>query len=170
MLTPEQKRIGVRLAVLLTPLVMVKAAAMLLAAPGPRSAAAAPAPAQNASAAAGLTTSPEPVATVVQQSAADHALRLSGRPVGPSPFYFHVADETDQPAITASGMVDFTVGAIMATSDGNTALINGQLLRVGQEVGDDCVIIHIDNDKRSVTVRHSRTGEELTRHVNFDVD
>ena len=58
MLTPEQKRVGVRLAVLLTPLVMVKAAAMLLAAPGPRSAAATPAPAQNASAAASLTTSP----------------------------------------------------------------------------------------------------------------
>lgn len=172
MLTPEQKRMGVRFGVLLAPLVLVKVAATMLGAEGPRSAdASSPAPAiANDASGGGTIVLPEFNQSPEQQAAAERALRHARARVATSPF-LAMQSAGEKPVLVATDdVVDFAVSAIMVTRGGNTALIDGQLRKVGDEIAPGCVITEIDNDKHCVTVLHQRTGEKVTRSVDLAAD
>jgi hypothetical protein len=161
--TNETKRRLAAAGMFILPLVLVKATAMFLGGTGPAEVAAAPAPAAP-------TVTPVPVASAPsaprawtdgQRQAAEHIARLHDEEFGSTPLFYQsrgaeaavVFEDPDLPPPP-----EFILQAVLSSSTGNTALIDGQALRVGDRVGEtDWQIIEIDAQTRTVTVLDPRT-------------
>jgi len=167
--TAETKRRIVSCVMFVLPLVLVKSAGMVLGGPGPSSAAAAP---SESAAGVGAAVSPraDPEPSGAEEAAVRYIASLREEPFGPSPLYFQreeaTAPEVEEGEPELTPPPEFTVQAIMASSSGNTALINGRPHRVDDPVGGTSwVIIGIDAAARSVTIEDSETGRTETRGV-----
>lgn len=165
--TNETKR---RLAVggmFILPLVLVKATALFLGGTGPVEVSAAPAAAVPAPVAPIMSTQRR--WTEREQAAARHIAQLHGEPFGSTPLYYEPrGGETvvvfEDPEVLSAP--DFIVQAVLSSSAGNTALIDGRPLRVGAALGETgWQITEIDAEARSVTIWDPRTDRTATRSV-----
>lgn len=152
------------------PVVLVMGARLYLGSPGPASVQATPV---------------EPVATdkkkkpivaptysVRQKAAAEFIERNASQPLAACPFLYEpraTPIETPQGTDPAPEVyVDpaapsFTVQAILSSSSGKTALIDGKAVREGQKVrGTDWEVVTIDSEARSVTLRFSGSDRTIT--------
>lgn len=121
--------------------------------------------------------------TPQQVAAARYADSLRLQPFGPTPLYVEKtqtvdAAQTIPPLNTSpnthtpsSGVVPaptFTVGAVMSTSGGGRALINGRPYREGQQVhGTTWVVTTINSSSRSVTLNDSQTNRSVVVSVEL---
>jgi hypothetical protein len=167
MATNETKR---RLAVggmFFLPLVLVKATAMFLGGTGPVEVSAAPAAAAPAPV--------EPIITLHrawterERAAAQHIAQLHDEPFGATPLYYEPRGGEavvvfEDPEILSAP--EFIVQAVLSSSAGNTALIDGRPLRVGDALGETgWQITEIDAEARSVTIWDPHTDRTATRSV-----
>jgi hypothetical protein len=149
------------------PLVLVKATALFLGGTGPAEVSAAPAAAIPAPVAP--ITSTQRRWTEREQAAAEHISQLRDEPFGATPLYFEprggeVVVAFEDPEILSAPA--FIVQAVLSSSAGNTALIDGRPLRVGDALGETgWQIAEIDAEARSVTIRDTHTDRTATRSV-----
>ncbi|MDY7107207.1 MAG: hypothetical protein SYC29_01085 [Planctomycetota bacterium] len=169
--TSETKRRLAAAGMFVLPLVLVKATAMFLGGTGPAEVAAAPTPAMPA-----VTPPPiEPAREIAgartdgQQQAAEHIARLHAEDFGSTPLYYQSRDEEAEVVFEHPDLPpppEFILQAVLASSSGNTALIDGEALRVGDRLGDtDWQLIEIDVEARTVTVLDPRTERTEKRSV-----
>lgn len=169
----DPKRSLTVLAVFLAPVAAVKVTAMWIGAASPKQAVAYVEPAADAplaipQASAAAKSSPE------QQRVADYLQVLRNSPFGPSPFYVEPRQleppappqhpQADVPAVETAEGLNVVVRAVMASRDGNFALINGKPMRVGDVVGEGWRITAINSDAATVIFEH-HDGRSETRSV-----
>jgi hypothetical protein len=166
--TIETRRRLAAAGMFILPLVLVKATAMFLGGTGPAEVAAAPAVAIPAPLATPMAGAP-PARTEEQEQAAAHIARLHEEPFGSSPLYYQSRGDEGEVVFENPELPpppEFILQAVLASSAGNTALIDGKALRVGDRLGDtDWQIIEIDVEGRTVTVLDPRTDRTETRAV-----
>ncbi len=155
------------LGIFVLPVALVKIAGSLLGTGGPADASAAPAPAavdlaqQAALAATSLTSE--------QLALGEYISQLEQEPFGDVPMYYEPAEEipeillTEDPIMIAVPPPSMTIQAIMSSSNGTTALINGRVYRVGDEVDESgWTIVEIDGDARSLIIQEIGTDRRET--------
>ncbi len=169
-MTPDQKRTMFRVAVLVSPLLLVRLVATLANAGPQHAAAMSSETSSNPAALAPLQTVSEQAPLPEQAMAIERLRALRMQAIGSSPFFIMATAGDDKPKFAASQIPAFSVSAIMVTGSVTRALIDGQLLGVGDEVAPGCVITEIDNEAHAVTVRCTRTGETATRSVDLLAD
>ncbi|MHC4948045.1 MAG: hypothetical protein ACYTG1_07260 [Planctomycetota bacterium] len=162
MVSPEtRKRLG-SLAMFVVPVLLVKAAGVLLGGGGPVGAEAAAVP--DAIPPVVLPEAAPASWTPEQEAAAAHVTGLAGRAFGPTPMYYEprVAVHADDPPpvtpVTPVASVDgpaVQVTAIVETDREAQAFIGGRWRRVGDRLpGGEWEITGIDCARRTVTVAH----------------
>lgn len=120
-----------------------------------------------------------PTWTTRQIDAGKYIAKLRGMSFSPTPFLYEVHDDGSTPMVTVStdpvgtppAMVDaskFTLQAILSSSIGKTALIDGKPYREGETIRDSAWVVQsIAIDKRSVTLKESAQGRVLTIMVEI---
>lgn len=172
MASTDTKRKLAALGVFAMPLLLVMGAKSYFGTGGPKAAQATPIeevapdkPKKNAVKA--------PTYTERQLAAARFADSVRTQPMGASPFFFEsrATSTPDQPVevdpVTFEpGVPKFTVQAILASSSGKTALIDGKACREKDKVrGTDWEVVSIDADGRSVTLRDTTRDRTITVKV-----
>ncbi len=176
MAIPDIKKHLPAFAVLALPLIVVKVAAGLLGRPAPQSADAAPAVA--AATPAQAVAKPAPW-TEKQTVASKRIESLRKETFGPPPFLFIKAEPpppdtnthpTPDVVIPTNGITipKFVLGAVMAGSSGQRALINGKSYREGDTIRDSSwKVTAIECSKRSVTLTETKTERTITISVDM---
>jgi hypothetical protein len=169
--TNETKRRLAAVGMFILPIVLVKATALFLSGTGPAEVAAMPAAAPTPAMPAPI----EPVAgpartwTGGQRQAAEHVAHLREEAFGSTPLYYSARGGEGEMVFVdpdLSPPPDFILQAVLASSAGNVALIDGEALRIGARVGDtDWQIIEIDAEARTVTVFDPRAERTETLSV-----
>jgi len=119
------------------------------------------------------TTPARTVANVDEPSEAQvnamlHAIKQRNEPYGAVPLYF--TPREPRVFVTETGPVvpAVEVQAILASSSGNAALINGQAYRVGDELGESGWFIDsIDAITRTVVAREASSDRTIERTVEM---
>ncbi|HRP62243.1 MAG TPA: hypothetical protein PK400_03010 [Phycisphaerales bacterium] len=169
----DPKRSLTVLAVFLAPVAVVKVTAMWIGAANPNQAVAYVEPAAEAPLAiphgsSAAKSSPE------QERVADYLQVLRNSPFGPSPFYVEprqlerpappAVPQAEVPIVETAEGLNVVVRAVMASRDGNIALINGKPMRVGDVLGEGWRIAAINSEAATVTFEH-HDGRSETRSV-----
>ncbi len=158
-----KRRIG-DIAAFLIPLVLVKVAALALVDRAPRGARGAvvarpidPVDLDFSRSSASLT--PE------QFAAAQHLDALTDEPFGDAPFYYRIRSKSGDPVIVDPidnphvDAPDIKVQMILAARGGGSALINGKLYRVGDELkGLGLRLVEVDGVAYEVVLEDPRSG------------
>jgi hypothetical protein len=171
MASADTKRKLMTLGVFATPMILVMVAKSYFGTPGPTAAQATPIE----------ETSPDkskknavkaPTFTERQIVAARYADSVRTQPMGGSPFYFESRNTTVttpksdgpvDPVAFDPGIPQFTVQAILASSSGKTALIDGKPCRENEKIrGTDWEVETIDPDGRSVTLHDTKRERTVT--------
>lgn len=150
------------------PIVLVKAAAIMLGAPGPQQSQAASNQEQAGAAAPAAIETPK--WSEQQLQAARYVARLNAEPFGPSPFLHLDAPVAAVETVPAS--VDSTsklaLQAVMSSASVSRALINGRSYGVGEQVRDtNWIVQHIDIDSRSVRLIEAKNNRSMTITVEL---
>jgi hypothetical protein len=178
MLSPESTKRITALAAFAVPLMLVKAAAIVLGGPAASSGATTAPQAANPMAVA----PPTGVATQIswtpkELAAATHVQALANLPFGPVPFLYDnqaQAIDTKPPVIENIDVgpvrpvkPDFTLGAIISGSRGKTAWIDGRPYREGDRIrNSNWIVWAIDSSARTVTLSSSETDGQFTLKVD----
>jgi hypothetical protein len=162
----EQKKALTSIGMFVLPVVIVKLTAAMLGAPGPMHAEASQPTPSNEPASAPPPLVKPIVWTAQQLAAAAHVEQLDSQPFGPSPLYYEPVPE-EAPAPAAAPVKDnipaFTLKAVMGTSRGSKAIINGKPYSAGEVVrGTEWLVESIDCDDRSVVLKDGNSGRTLT--------
>lgn len=155
--------------IFLLPVILVKAAAFILGAPGPRQSSAAIAADAQPALAINAIAAPATV-TQQQQETLQRIDDLRSLPFGDSPLYYPPAEAApvqsavETVSIGPAPAPAFTVQAILVRSTGNLALINQRSYTVGDTLHQsDWVVSEINGDTHSVTITQPATGRTATR-------
>lgn len=144
------------------PILAIKAAAIMLGSATPESAVA------NSEAAQPAATEPasKPAAfTASQQAASKRIVELQELKFGASPLYYEPQTESASAPTPAQPAVapQFVLGAIMSTSRGSKAVINGRPYAQGDAIGDSgWTLQSINSANRSVVLLDPATGHMQT--------
>jgi hypothetical protein len=171
MASVDSKRKLMTLGVFAAPMVLVMVAKSYFGTPGPTAAQATPieevSPDKSKKNAVKA-----PTFTERQVTAARYADSVRTQPMGSSPFYFEsrnttVSTATNEvpvdPVTFEPGVPKFTVQAILASSSGKTALIDGKPCRENEMVrGTDWEVVTIDPDRRAVTMSDTKRERTVT--------
>jgi hypothetical protein len=162
----------------LAPIVVVRAAVMLLDRPGPVAA--------MGAATENLAADPPPQApmatawTNASRAAARHAAEIAQRPSAEPPLYYAVTEsefEADsfpenepepqpQPQPPLAVVLDASVQMIMTSDTEEIALVDGRPYRVGEVIRTgDWIVQEINSRDRAVVFRHAATGRIEIRRV-----
>ncbi len=167
MLTSDSKRKLTAMAMLAMPTGLVWVAGMLIGGPGVVKADS-PTPA-IAVVVPDVAPVLDEAASQAQRAAAGHIGRLRSEPVPPTPLY-HDPRRAGPDVIIDPGLAsapDFTVQAIMSSSTGSVALIDGHRLRVGDPLGTTgWNVLEINGDDRSVTIQDPVSGRVRAQKVS----
>ena len=158
-----KRRIG-DVAAFLIPLVLVKVAALAIVERAPRGARGAvvarpidPVDLDFSGSSASLT--PE------QFAAAQHLDALTDKPFGDAPFYYRIRSKSGDPDLVDpidvpdGDATDIKVQMILAARGGGSALINGKLYRVGDELkGLGLRLVEVDGVAYEVILEDLRSG------------
>jgi hypothetical protein len=158
------------------PIALVKATAFVLSAGGPADAGASPdeATAPVAAPIAGSFAAFAPAWSAEAIAAREHGQALADQPFGPSPMVEIAVAPQPQPAPSevegepppALPLFSVSVQSIMASPQGDMAVVNGRVCRVGDRVdATNWTVDSIDARERTVTFRVESTGESITRRV-----
>jgi len=155
MLTSDSKRKLAAIGMFALPIAIVKIAAGVLGGPSGAQAqgtlSVAPPPAPNA-------TRPAVEITRREQIALAHIARLDETAFGPTPMlHARAGGPVIGPEPRDPGVPRFRVNAIMVSSSGNKALIDGRSLEVGDTIAG-WTIIDINGVTRAVTIQDPETG------------
>lgn len=118
-----------------------------------------------------------------QRNAAKHVQSLKSQPFGPAPLLFApaaaapvsadpttpsvVVTPSESPNDDVDPVPQFIVNAVMSSTTGQRALINGRPYRVGEQVrGTTWTVTAIESAKRSVTLA-DRNGRQATVSVEL---
>jgi hypothetical protein len=160
----------------LLPVGLVKLTGLYLGQQGPSAAQAAEA--DPSAPAANAAPTKAPTWTTRQVEAGKYIASLRGKSCGPTPFLYEARDPQSTAVTVSSDPVPigtpttdvskYTVQAILSSSMGTTALINGKPYRVGDTIRESSWVIQtIAADTRSVTLRDSVQGRLETIHVEI---
>jgi len=175
--TRNAKQALAGIGVFVLPVAVVKAAALVLGTGGPSEADAATDATTAVSALAPLLVA-APVAAWPAEvvAASGHAHALAAQPFGPSPMVEIAAAAPDpvasEPEVEGEPepqllMIAIAVQSIMASPQGDMAVVNQRVVREGDLVETtDWVVESIDARERTVTFRAGSTGELFTRRVS----
>ncbi len=167
--TAEMKRRIGGCGLLVFPLLLVKATGVMLNGPGIALAETDGIAAQTIQSQEVQTQNVPPADAYTEAAAAARIALLENQPFGAAPLYYEPVDE-NLPVEETDPELDpppnFVLRAIMTSSRGNTALIDGKACQVNSRIGDSgWVIIEIDGVGRSVTIQDPQTGRLETRTV-----
>jgi hypothetical protein len=173
MASSNTKRKLISMGVFAAPVILVLGAKLYLGSPGPSAAQATPVEQ--------VTTDKKkkpivaPTYSTRQKAAAEYIRRIGSQALAGCPFLYEQRqtqpEQTPGTEPVASVYVDpaapaFTVQAILSSSSGKTALIDGKACREGQKVrGTEWEVLKIDSDARSVTLRDSSSQRTITVQV-----
>ena len=165
MLTSDAKRKLIAFGIFALPIGLVKVAATMLGGPGGAQAqttfTVAPPPPPNATT-QGVTLTPR------EQTVVDRIARLDDTAFGPTPMLHArtTGRRVVDPSPQGQAVPEFRVKAILISSTGNRALIDGRAWKVGERLGDTgWIIIDINGDTRSVTIQEPETGRVTSSRV-----
>jgi hypothetical protein len=165
----DQKKALASVGMFVLPMVIVKLIAAMLGAPGLTRAEASQ-PTESTEPTNAPPTAVNPIAWTAQQlAAAAHVEQLDSQSFGPSPLYYEPVSE-EAPAPAAAPVKDntpaFMLKAVMGTSRGSKAIINGKPYSAGETVrGTEWLVESIDCDARSVVLKDGNSGRTLTVNV-----
>lgn len=169
MMTIENKRRMFRIGMFLAPVILVKGAGMFLGETAPAGAEAA----QVLTPVVEATVNAASKTTISEQSRAA-ALKIAAlykQPFGETPLYFDVREPVagnEHAVIIEPGAPSVMVQAILASTSGDTALINNKMYKVGDEFDKTgWFITNIDNKARAVTLKDSKSDREVTAAVRI---
>lgn len=168
MLTAETRRRLVIIGMFLVPVALVKATAVFYGSGSPAGAEAASVSLTPVD--PSVASDRSPTLSAAESEAADRIAELYQQPVGASPLLHDVRspEQVDEQPVDP-GSPNLLVQAILASEQGNTALINGKMYRVGDVFdGTDWQVREINNTTRSVTIVNTTTGREITRAVKIN--
>ena len=165
MLRSDAKRKLIAFGIFALPIGLVKVAATMLGGPGGAQAqttlTVAPPPPPN-------VTTPGGTLTPREQTVVDRIARLDDTAFGPTPM-LHARTNGPRvvdPSPPGRSVPKFRVKAILVSSTGNRALIDGLAWKVGETLGDTgWVIIEINGNTRSVTIQEPETGRVTSSTV-----
>lgn len=170
MLSPDNKRRLIIVAVFLVPVILVKGTSVYYGVGSPAGASAAVTPAPTVDAPIDLSI--EQAWTAQQKAAATYAADLHDAPFGQSPLYYQLREPSngDGPVVQVDpSLPNLIVQAIVESASGATVLMNNQRYRVGDTFDETAwVITDINNDTRTVTLRNSKTGKTVEAAVRIE--
>jgi hypothetical protein len=169
MLTPEAKRRAMSGGVFLLPIVLVLATGKLLAPVKIVAASGEAPPLIDVS----LIVDPPPVAPAGAELAAlERIAALAAAPFPATPFHYPLPGETSGIPVGSSGggandLPAFSIQAIMGSSRGATALINGRRYAIGDTFEETTwIVAAIDPIARTVAFEEKETGRTVTGSVS----
>jgi hypothetical protein len=180
--SPEAIRKLSAIGALVLPVAVVKCATVFMGQTAPATAQAAPAVATSVVSTIAAPASSIKI-TAQQIAAAHHAHSLRLQPFGPTPLYFDKPQSSDAtqsvetqatnpikhaPGVETAPVPKFTLGAVMSTTTGGRALINGRPYREGEPVRDTTwSVASINSNNRSVTLSDSNTDRSVVVSVEL---
>ena len=173
MASPDTKRKLMSIGLFAAPVVLVLGAKMYMGSPGP--AAAQATPVEQVDPEKKKKPIVAPTYTARQKAAGEYVRSIANQKMSSCPFLYEPrvvqAEPSQGEEPVASVFVDpvaptFTVQAILSSSSGKTALIDGKAIKEGQKVrGTQWEVITIDPAARSVTLRESGSDRTITIQV-----
>jgi hypothetical protein len=171
--SPDSRKRMLSLGALVLPVIAVKLVTTILGHSAATSAQASPRPAAFEAATAGANAG-RVALTSRQQAAAAYVRQTREQTFGRAPFLFEPKppDSTSSTSTTTTPLVQdtqpdrplpsFTLGAVMASENGQRALINGRPYLVGDQIKDtQWTILAIDIGARSVTLKDGESDRTI---------
>lgn len=172
--SPDTRKKVLSFGALVLPVVIVKLAATVLGQSGAATASAAPRP-TTTDAAVSATTPAATKLTARQLAAAEYVQSMRQRTFGRAPLLFEPRPPSNEPNTSSTPEVTpvvdshpneplpmFTLNAVMSSSSGQRALINGRPYRVGDTIKETAwTVLSIDVAGRSATLQDSHSDRTV---------